>query len=74
MKPEDIDTRPASFDPAHPWLPAHEVGTIIKAAMEDAQSANELLYETWHSDGVRAKRLETLSAWLAKADELEGMK
>lgn len=61
-KPEDIVVRPASVDPAHPWIRAHEVGAIIKAAMDVAFAAGQ---------GFNRDALE--AAWLAKADELEKM-
>jgi len=55
-------------------IPAHEVGAIIKAAMEDAIWLTEHAYEAWHTPEERAKSNAAYSAWLAKAEELEAMK
>ena len=79
MKPEDVKPvylldGPEEKDDLILAIPAHEVGAIIKAAMEDAIWLTEHAYEVWHTPEERAKSNAAYSAWLAKAEELEAMK
>lgn len=80
MKPEDVKpvlARELEFRgiaghaPAQvvgKFIPAHEVGAIIKAAMGKAR-----LYERLQVYGLLSVEVDEYAAWLAKADELEKM-
>lgn len=57
-----------------PCIPAHEVGAIIKSAIDDAEAYLETAYESWHSNYVIEKRKRQYLEWLAKAGELENLK
>jgi hypothetical protein len=77
MKPEDVKPQdfyhyeggPAMGGKPSKLIPAHEVGAIIKAAMlvqfESDTADNEHLFHEFEKERLN---------WLAKANELQGMK
>jgi hypothetical protein len=75
MKPEDV--KPLSAHSAHVgyWVPAHEVGAIIKAAMACGERRAESFDSQYGWSTLEiAEREAEFVAWLAKADELEKMR
>jgi len=80
MKPEDVKISYAVPWPVQPgiiipekYIPAHEAGAIIKAAMSAVLEFGWLgSFEYTQEQENRIR--ENFYAWLAKADELERLK
>jgi len=78
MKPEDVNPQngwleTAGFSEIGAFIPAHEVGAIIKTAISAGQCYGWLKAFEFTEEQENATRAAH-RAWLAKADELEKMK
>jgi hypothetical protein len=79
MKPEDVNPRHISVEwndgtTCEHFIPAHEVGAIIRAAMQSVHDYTSAIADKWTPDDERDSAKQAFEAWMAKADELEAMK